>query len=153
MSVHGHSASKVGMPRLAHLLGKTRVSIFAYSSELVSGQRSWELGGRRAVLQSQAKPPPSDREVGQGGSQQEGLRTAGALDSCGGGVGEGAAPAGDISPGEVSETFQMEKVQSSLWCSLHPPTPTPTHGASSPNICLVTLPVLEACTPECCWGP
>lgn len=34
----------------------------------------------------------------------------GPLTLAGWGWGEGAAPAGDISPGEVSETFQMEKV-------------------------------------------
>lgn len=49
---------------------------------------------------------------------------------------------------------RWRRSQSSLWCSLHPPPPQHPHtGLSSPNICLVTLPVLEARTPECCWGP
>lgn len=42
------------------------------------------------------------------------------------GWGEGAAPAGDISPGEVSETFQMEKVSEQPAVQPPPAGPTPT---------------------------
>ena len=69
------------------------------------------------------------------------------------GWGERAAPAGDISPGEVSETFQMEKVSEQPAVQPPPSPNTHTQSSASPDICLVTLPVLEACTPECCWGP
>lgn len=40
--------------------------------------------------------------------------------------GEGAAPAGDISPGKVSETFQMEKVSEQPAVQPPPAGPTPT---------------------------
>ena len=71
-------------------------SILACSCNPVSGSRAFRGPGswgerEEAALQSQAEPPPSDRDVGQGGSQQECLRTPGALDSRGVGVGRGGS--------------------------------------------------------------
>lgn len=92
------------------------------------------------------------RGVGWGGSRQEGLRLLGPLTLEEQGCGEGAALAGDISPGEAFEKFQVEEVSEQP--AVQDPTPdTHTWVSTSQIICLVRPPVLEACTPARGWGP
>lgn len=69
-------------------------------------------------------PPPPGRGVGWGGSGQEDLKTPEARDLRLG-AGAGAALAGDISPGEAFEKFQMEKV--SVQPAVQPPPSPDTH--------------------------
>lgn len=92
------------------------------------------------------------RGVRWGGSRQEGLRLLGPLTLEEWGCGEGAALAGDLSPGGAFEKFQMEEVSEQP--AVQDPTPdTHTWVSTSQNTCLVRPPVLEACTPARGWGP
>ena len=146
------------MPRSRQPPERDTCSVLACSAGQVSGSRDFrdpESGrrGRRWLGHpSKAGCTSPGRGVGRGGSRQEGLKLLGPLTLEEWGCGEGAALAGDISPGRAFEKFQMEEVSEQP--AVQAPTPDPhTWVSTSQDICLVRPPVLEACTPERGWGP